>query len=44
MSRAEHLLAGAVSGSPGRVMAFVIEFAAALLAALRGRLRASRSA
>jgi len=34
--RIEHGLAGAVSGSPGRLLAFVLDFFAALWRALRG--------
>jgi hypothetical protein len=34
--RLDHLLAGAVSGSPGRVLAFVLDFFAAIWRSLRG--------
>jgi hypothetical protein len=44
VSRFEGALAGVVSGPAGRVAALVIEIAAALAAAARERLRASRSA
>jgi len=35
-ARLEHHLAGAVSGSPGRVLAFVADFAAAIWRTFRG--------
>lgn len=44
MRRTHSALAGLVSGPAGRVTAIVIEVAAALAAAARERLRASRSA
>ncbi|MEO7196915.1 MAG: hypothetical protein ABIZ50_00430 [Solirubrobacterales bacterium] len=36
MRRIEHVLAGLISGSAGRLLAFVIDFAAALARGLRG--------